>query len=75
MKLADVALPVPLPQAFTYEVPRALFAEACAGSRVITSLGNKRTVGVILRVYEGEPPPKVKRLLRVLPDGGLPPLP
>ncbi len=71
-KLADVALPVPLAQAFTYEVPRALAAEACAGARVIVSLGNKKTVGVILKVFDGEPPPKVKRLERVLPGGGLP---
>ncbi len=71
-RLADVALPVPLARAFTYEVPRALAAEACAGARVIVSLGNKKTVGVILKVWDGEPPPKVKRLERVLPGGGLP---
>ena len=72
MKLADVALPVPLSQAFTYEVPPSLAAAVRPGARVITSFGNRKTVGVILKVYEGEPPPKVKRLERVLPDGALP---
>ena len=75
MKLADVALPVPLPQAFTYAVPRALEDEARAGARVIASFGARRLVGVILRVYEGEAPGargKVKPLSHVLPGGALP---
>jgi primosomal protein N' (replication factor Y) len=72
VKLADIALPVPLPQAFTYEVPTQLAHEARAGSRVIVSFGNRKTVGVVLKVHEGEPPPKVKRIERVLPDGALP---
>jgi primosomal protein N' (replication factor Y) len=66
--LADVALPVPLARAFTYTVPAAMQAAAQAGARVVCPFGSRRLVGVVLGVREGEPPPKVKALARVLDD-------
>ena len=72
MKLARVALPVPLPHAFTYEVPLAL-AETCTrGARVVCPLGSRRTIGVVLEVYEGEPELRVKPVVSVLEGGSLP---
>ena len=68
MLLADVALPVPLARAFTYEVPDALASRAIAGARVTCGLGTRRVVGVVLAVREGEPPPNVKPLVSVVGD-------
>jgi primosomal protein N' (replication factor Y) len=64
--LADVALPVPLARAFTYAVPAAMRDAAQAGARVVCPFGGRRLVGVVLGVRDGEPPPKVKELVRAL---------
>jgi primosomal protein N' (replication factor Y) len=66
--LADIAMPVPLPRAFTYAVPDALAKATRAGARVVCSFGGRRLVGVVLAVREGEPPPKVKPVATVLDD-------
>src|SRR5882672_10802830 len=68
MLLAQVALPVPMPHAYSYEVPARLAARARAGSRVLCTLGSRRIIGVAMAVEEGEPPPKVKPLIDVLDD-------
>jgi primosomal protein N' (replication factor Y) len=68
MHLADVALPVPLARAFTYEVPAALASRVGAGDRVVCTIGARRIVGVVLAVREGEPPPGVKPLASVVGD-------
>ena len=46
----EVAVPVPLGRAFTYEVPEALAAKVAVGSRVYCPFGGRRTLGVVLRV-------------------------
>src|SRR6476620_10328722 len=68
MRLADVALPVPLPRPFAYEIPDALSERAIAGARVLCTLGTRRTIGVIIQAREGDPPENVKPLLSVF-DG------
>ena len=68
MLLADVALPVPLARAFTYEIPASLASRVVAGSRVTCAIGSRRVVGVVLGVREGEPPPGVKALVSVVGD-------
>src|SRR4051794_12231878 len=50
--LADVAVPVPLSRAFTYEVPLALAAQVKPGARVVCGFGSRRLVGVVLSVAE-----------------------
>ena len=66
MLLADVALPVPLPRIWSYEIPRALADRVVAGARVVCGFGSRRMVGVVLATREGEPPAKVKPLLEVV---------
>jgi len=66
VKLADVALPVPVPRAFTYEVPSALEGVA-PGARVVCPFGARAITGVVLAVREGEPPEKVRPIAKVLP--------
>jgi primosomal protein N' (replication factor Y) len=68
MRLADVALPVPLARAFTYEVPAAMAARLDAGARVVCAIGARRVVGVVLAVREGEPPANVKALASIVGD-------
>ncbi|MEO7329649.1 MAG: primosomal protein N' [Minicystis sp.] len=60
--LADIAVPVPLSQAFTYGVPDALRASLRPGSRVVCELGRRRLVGVVLSIGERPLPPGIKRL-------------
>jgi primosomal protein N' (replication factor Y) len=71
-RLADVALPIPLPRALSYLVPEALAATVTPGRRVLCTLGARRIVGVVMAVREGEVPPKAKPVLSVLEGISLP---
>lgn len=71
-RLADVALPIPLPRALTYLVPDALAATVTPGRRVLCTLGARRIVGIVMAVREGEVPDKAKPLLSVLEGISLP---
>jgi primosomal protein N' (replication factor Y) len=54
--LADVAVPVPLAQAFTYEVPSSLADILRPGARVVCEFGRRHVLGVVLAISEREPP-------------------
>lgn len=54
--LADVAVPVPLTQSFTYEVPPLLAGSVKPGARVVCELGRRRVIGVVLGASERERP-------------------
>lgn len=54
--LADVAVPVPLTQSFTYEVPASVAASVRPGARVVCALRTRRVIGVVLNVAEREAP-------------------
>ncbi|WP_437575535.1 replication restart helicase PriA [Sorangium sp. So ce887] len=63
--LADVAVPVPLSQAFTYEVPAALAGEVRPGARVLCEFHRRKLIGVVLAVSERSAaidPSKIKPL-------------
>jgi len=68
MLLADVALPVPVARAFTYEVPAAIAARVVPGARVVCAIGARRVVAVVLDVRDGDPPEGVKAIADVLDD-------
>jgi len=72
VRLADVALQIPLPRPLTYLVPAALAAAVTPGRRVLCTLGSRRIVGVVMAVREGEAPEKPKPLLSVLDGISLP---
>ncbi len=74
MRLAKIALPVPLPHALTYQVPDKLAATCVHGARVVCAMGSRRLIGVVLEVYEGEPEPgfKTRPVAEVLDGGSLP---
>src|SRR5262245_804454 len=54
--LADVAVPVPLGRAFTYEVPGSLTASVRPGARVLCEFGRRQVLGVVLDVGERDVP-------------------
>ncbi|HEV2854229.1 MAG TPA: primosomal protein N' [Thermoanaerobaculia bacterium] len=53
--LAAVALPVPLPDPLTYEVPAAWAPQAVPGVRARVMMGKRRLVGVIVAVHADRP--------------------
>ena len=66
----DVALPVPLDRAFTYELGGQ---EAEVGARVMVPFGGQRLVGIILGLHDTQPPDdvEIKRVDRVLDEAPL----
>ena len=66
----DVALPVPLDQAFTYAVNGTV---PVAGARVLVPFGGQRLMGVVLRVHDDPPPGEIeaKPIQQVLDDAPL----
>lgn len=65
---ADIILPVPLNQLFTYRIPSSLEQIAVPGSRVFVPLGkSRRLTGIIVRIH-GERPEshQVKEVLDIL---------
>ncbi|MGY6558005.1 MAG: replication restart helicase PriA [Nitritalea sp.] len=64
----DLVLPVPIPNLFTYLVPRELGASIGIGFRVVVQFGPKRVLtGIVARIHEKAPETyEVKPLLDVL---------
>jgi primosomal protein N' (replication factor Y) len=52
---ADLALPLPLPDPLTYEVPPTLAGIVKPGVRARAAVGKRRLVGVIVEVHERRP--------------------
>lgn len=62
---AEIALPVPIPQLFTYRVPAALNALVKKGQRVIVPFGQKKILtGIIVQVHNS--PPKEREAKYIL---------
>ena len=55
MRLADVALPIPVARHFTYSVPPPVSDRVRPGARVVCPLGGRRVLGVVLDVRVGDP--------------------
>lgn len=64
----DVALPVPLDQIFTYEIPPEMREAARRGCRVLAPFGPRNLVGVILRVHDRPPEQKARPLSKLLDE-------
>lgn len=53
---ADVMLPIPVPQLFTYRVPVHFNELICEGARVVIQFGAKRVVtGVVVNIHQNPP--------------------
>jgi primosomal protein N' (replication factor Y) len=64
----DVILPVPIPQYFTYRVPRELSSVIAVGTRVVVEFGKSRVLTAIVVKVHGSPPEKyqAKYILELL---------
>ncbi|MDN5214079.1 primosomal protein N' [Fulvivirgaceae bacterium BMA12] len=67
---ASILLPVPIPKAFTYRIPKALESSVVVGSRVIVQFGRKKILtGIVADRHETPPEAyEAKYILEVL-DG------
>lgn len=53
---ADVAVPVPLDQAFTYSLPLTLQHRVKPGCRVVVPFGARKLTGIVVDVHDEAPP-------------------
>lgn len=65
---ADVALPVPLDQPFTYRLPETLRHRVQVGCRVIVPFGARKLTGVVVHTHHTAPEVPVKEALRLLDE-------
>ncbi len=68
MKYADIILPLPLQDCFTYAVPTDMQSMLQVGCRVQVPFGQKKVyIGIVLRMHDTEPVNyKVKAIMRVV---------
>ncbi len=66
LKLADVAIPVPLSQLFTYSIPAHLESIAQKGSLIIVPFGKKILTGVIINFRTERPNVSLKNIIDVI---------
>ena len=56
VRFADVVLPIPIPQLYTYRIPKEFKIIAKTGIRVIIQFGRQRVItGIIDRIHETPP--------------------
>jgi primosomal protein N' (replication factor Y) (superfamily II helicase) len=67
-KFAEIALPLPLFQNFTYAVEEGLANPVVVGSRVVVPLRNKREVGICLGVSDASPLKRKPKAVLESPD-------
>ena len=65
---ADVALPIPLDQPFTYGLPETLRHRVKVGSRLIVPFGARKLTGVIVRLHNTRPEAGIKEAFRLLDE-------
>jgi primosomal protein N' (replication factor Y) (superfamily II helicase) len=65
---ADVSLPIPLDQVFTYRLPETLWHRAQAGCRLIVPFGSRKLTGVVVEVHDHPPEGPTREALRLLDE-------
>jgi primosomal protein N' (replication factor Y) (superfamily II helicase) len=65
---ADVSLPVPLDQPFTYEVPEAMEHRVQIGARLVVPFAGRNLTGVVLRLHRDRPDVAIKQALKLLDE-------
>lgn len=65
-RYCDVSLPVPIDQAFTYELSPALAHQARRGCRVLVPFGSRKLAGVVLRTHHEPATQDTRQVLRLL---------
>jgi primosomal protein N' (replication factor Y) len=67
--LAEVAVPLPVPHAFTYLVPDELRDAVVPGSQVRVPFGRREVEGFVVEIASAAPRADLKPLLKVAPGG------
>ena len=65
---ADVALPVPLDQAFTYELPETLQHRVRPGCRLSVPFGSRKLTGVVVAAHDDAPGGGVRQAFRLIDE-------
>lgn len=63
---AQVALPIAVPDPYTYQIPEALLDRVIPGARVVVPLRNREVVGVVTAIDVPPPPSAAREILGVL---------
>jgi primosomal protein N' (replication factor Y) len=66
LRVARVAIFVPLSQSYSFSVPADLAANTVSGARVICSLRGRQVMGVVLDVSSGSPDVPIEKLKPIL---------
>ncbi len=67
-RYCDIALPVPVDRAFTYELPLILQHRVQVGSRVWAPFGARRLTGVVLRLHDVAPEQDTREILSLIDE-------
>ena len=67
-EFADVAMPVPLDQAFTYRLPLTLRHRVRPGCRLIAPFGTRKLTGMVLACHDEPPEMHAREALRLLDE-------
>ncbi len=65
---ADVSLPVPIDQPFTYVLPETLRHRVREGCRVLVPFGSRKLTGIVVKVHQQPPQVAAKPLLKLLEE-------
>jgi primosomal protein N' (replication factor Y) len=65
---ADVSLPVPLDQPFTYLLPETLRHRVKPGCRVIVPFGSRKLTGIVLLVHDQAPSAQARQVFQLLDE-------
>ncbi len=69
MKFAEIAVPIPVHQTYTYQVPEDLQASLCPGYRVIVPLGQRKITGYVFALLTECDRSDLKPIYDLLDDG------
>ena len=65
--LAEIILPLPLAQTYTYIVPQEFENQVAAGQRVSVNFGAKKLyMGIVAKIFDGEHTKNLKPILQIL---------
>jgi len=67
-KLVNVALPVPVDDPFTYEIPSNLIAKIKPGIRLLVPFRNREMIGYAVELEEEVPALRIKKVVAVLDE-------
>ena len=65
-RLAQVAVPIPVFQSFSYSIPESMQESPVPGCRVLVPFGNRSLTGMIVSLEQGEVAPGIREIREVL---------